>query len=356
MGKTAKEGGRETEPELRVQLLRRQLRVRVCDYAGLQRQIHDDLRQFTKGDNEAMLTFQETRAWYLKKLRMSLTRLRQTILTTQIPDSTEPLIVEDIMKRVKPFPERYLQRLVDRGHLSEANMQGVLSAGYANVEDYFEDMAKDLYGADDTSGIYDETGFLVEGQQEENASKESNNTPFNSTPDQPPGLFEDSDEKKPPEVSLPQTPASQSTTDEAAKPAQPERAEELEPDDADQANHPSTDYPELPLSSPCLCNVETFEEDGEDVEVEYTENVQAPWSQEDYEAGGGETGGSSSESDPASVPAEIDEILGLWLDNRNMWFWQYELLCLATLALQHYKPDFETARRAYKSDPFNDKE
>ncbi|KAI1087135.1 hypothetical protein F5B19DRAFT_88771 [Rostrohypoxylon terebratum] len=55
-----------------------------------------------------------------------------------------------------------------------------------------------------------------------------------------------------------------------------------------------------------------------------------------------------------STQSNGDDILDEWLMDEEMWYWQFELLFIVTLAAKRYKHIFEEARGAYRADPFAD--
>ncbi|KAI1769287.1 hypothetical protein GGR53DRAFT_153258 [Hypoxylon sp. FL1150] len=171
-----------TMPEFdcRVHFLCWKLRIRILEAAEIQSKLTEDIQLFQSSDDQAMGKFKETRQQYLDLLDMSLSQLRMMMATSDSDISVDDLMVERIMKRVKPVPEEYLARLVAEGKMTADDMDCIVAGGYNDIEQYYDDLdanavsvgsslgvsslLEDLHITSDTdvSKDYDDDGILIE--------------------------------------------------------------------------------------------------------------------------------------------------------------------------------------------------
>ncbi|KAI0894712.1 hypothetical protein F4806DRAFT_114846 [Annulohypoxylon nitens] len=449
-------------PVNRVHLLVFQLRDKVRNAAVLQRRIYADIDLVLEARNDLRAKFQEARGEYLNLLHLTVPELRALITQSDVSIPTDIFHVEDIMKRVLPVTERYLQRLVSDGIITETDMDCILIGGYAYIEDFFRDMEKtggtlsppksiessedDLQTPEqnttqgDDEDEYDEDGFFVVGKKEvivadtDDAEETSNDTTAQAEPNPttPPALFLQPNEPfswaddVENELALLEPPKQSDQDDQPslqteAPPMEEDRSpvdtsflsnssdsisDSISDSSSDTSSEFDFDVTQMELlavsniSEPPHSDPELEKEEEEAVEAqqkveEHTEHTEEKTDvkievdaeektgdQKD-DAQPAEPGSDtsivdhessdldmpelcSSEADQGPIPPDFptyyslieksngDDILDEWLMDNEMWYWQYELLFLVTLAAKQYQHIFEEARGVYKADPFAD--
>ncbi|KAI1458171.1 hypothetical protein F4805DRAFT_150152 [Annulohypoxylon moriforme] len=381
-------------PVTRVNLLVCQFRDKIKQMATLQRRIHCDMQVIIADEDGVRNKFEETREGYLNLLDLSVSELREMMSASDLIIPTNDFEVEDIMGRVKPVTERYLQRLVNFGYLTENDMECILVGKYKSIEEYFYDVNNNpgVFGlkedADlslddlkmepdaDQAGGYDEDGFFVldEGGSTKDASETDD-----STMEQP-----EASPLTPPVVLLPpsesfswaddvedelETSEPPKTLDRECLVVTPSPIEEerspvdasFPSDSSETHSDVSSDF-DFDISQPELINSSMSEIPTIDHDPEKENDSQCAVADSDSEML------DADRADEVEVPiaavfptyrslceqTDGDEILDEWLEEQEMWYWQYEALFLMTLAAKSYKAQFEEARSAYKADPFND--
>ncbi|KAI1440289.1 hypothetical protein F5Y02DRAFT_403309 [Annulohypoxylon stygium] len=447
-------------PINRVHLLVFQLRDKVRGAAVLQRRIYADIDLVLGAGDDLRAKFEEARGEYLNLLHLTVPELRALITQSDVSIPTDIFHVEDIMKRVLPVTERYLQRLVNDGIITETDMDCILIGGYAYIEDFFRDMEKnggnisppeatDSYNDElptpehnttqgDDEDEYDEDGFFVVGKKEvivadtDDAEETPNDTTAQAEPNpttpslflQPNEPFSWADDVENELASL--EPPKQSDQDDQpslqteALPMEEDRSpvdtsflsnssDSISDSISDSSSDTSSEFdfdvtqmelladsnisepphsdPELEKEEEAVETQQMAEEKIEQTE-EKTEDKMEVKAEEDAgdqkdDAQPAEPGSDtsivdhessdsdmpelcSSETDREPIPPDCptyyslieksngDDILDEWLMDQEMWYWQYELLFLVTLAAKQYKHIFEEARGVYKADPFAD--
>ncbi|XXG95784.1 hypothetical protein Hte_002055 [Hypoxylon texense] len=117
------------------------LRRRVEEMAGIQSRITKDTILFRSNGDDVREKFEDTREWYLQLLQLPLDQLRKIMNTSDSDISTDEFTVESIMKRVRPVPERYLERLVQEGLITQDDMDCIIVGGYTDIQDYIDDLS-----------------------------------------------------------------------------------------------------------------------------------------------------------------------------------------------------------------------
>lgn len=128
------------EFDCRVHFLCWKLRTRVVEASDLQARITEDMQLFQHDNDLAKDKFKDTRQWYLKLLGMSIGQLRMIMAASDSDISVDDLMVEKIMRRVKPVPEAYLARLVAEGSITIDDMDCIIAGGYTEIEEYYDDL------------------------------------------------------------------------------------------------------------------------------------------------------------------------------------------------------------------------
>ncbi|XDG06231.1 hypothetical protein ABKA04_005846 [Annulohypoxylon sp. FPYF3050] len=445
-------------PVNRVHLLVFQLRDKVRNAAVLQRRIYADIDLVLEVRDDLRARFEEARGQYLNLLHLTVPELRALITKSDVTIPTDIFHVEDIMKRVLPVTERYLQRLVNDGIITETDMDCMLIGGYAYVDEYFHDMQKnekalsspkaanssedDLPTPEHTTtqvddeDEYDEDGFFVVGKQEvivadtDDAEETSNatTTQAESNATTPPALFlqpnepfswaddvenelasleppKQNDQDDQPSLQTGALPTEEdrspvdtsflTNSSDTISDSSSDSSSEFDFDvtqmellaDSNISEPPHSD-PELEKEEEKAVEVQEKAEDQSEKQMEETDMKKETKEAEDAEMQkeaaqpaqpGSDTSIAdhessdsdmpelcSSETDREPIPPDFptyyslieksngDDILDEWLMDQEMWYWQYELLFLVTLAAKQYKHIFEEARGVYKADPFAD--
>ncbi|KAI1208226.1 uncharacterized protein F4807DRAFT_156574 [Annulohypoxylon truncatum] len=378
----------------RVHVLVHQFRDKVRGMATLQRRIYCDMDVFIDEGGDVRSKFEETRQGYLNLLGLSVAELRQIMSTSELAIPTTDFDVEDIMKRVRPVTERYLRRLVNGGVITENDMECILVGGYSYVEDFFHDMdnnvgmfglKESIASSEDVSGQgsdvaqsdgYDENGFFV--VDELNANKEANETSNSTTvqpeastitppvvllpPSEPFSWAEDVEQEL--ESMEPVKALDRDSLAVAPLPTEEERSPvdaSFPSDSSDTSSDVSSDF-DFDISLPELIDSSLTEPQSIDPESEKKDDAEPAAEESDSKMPPLDMSEKTEQPIKADFPTyrslskqtDGDEILDEWLEEQEMWFWQYEALFLMTLAAQRYKRTFEEARGAYKADPFND--
>lgn len=374
---------------LRTSLLVYQLQTRIKDTAFIQRRIYEDVDLFKDGGIEARARFEQSRQTYLEVLGMSVGQLREAMDS----EGDNPIYdeeVEEIMKRVKPLSKDLLQRLVIEGHITNMDMKYILAGEYSSVQEFFEDVertassislnseASSFNGVpnsrsdDNLPSKYDESGFLLgDGHDEEihpekpatDSLQAESHSPDSCTVStvvlQPRresfswaddvedeleaiGSHGKSTGEVPSTPSLP--PLEHSSLD---APMRLSNSDDIDMD---------ADHQESSISSP-EPHFYTQPQKGEQVDIEMVENLVDAQSSSIFDAAD-----VIRESKPsiiqaclkAGIPIDSDEILDVWIGDYEMWFWQYEVVFAAKLTARKFKDEFQSARDAYKVDPFAD--
>ncbi|KAI2464734.1 hypothetical protein F4781DRAFT_57264 [Annulohypoxylon bovei var. microspora] len=376
----------------RVHVMVWQLRDKIRDMTALQRRIRYDMDLFIDEGDLVRGRFEETRKRYLNLLDLSVADLREMMSTSDLTIPTDDFDVEDIMKRVRPVSERYLQRLVNGGHITENDMECILVGGYQTVDEFFHDLKKNvgMFGLKvatnwspdvsnqepDASQLenYDEDGFLVTDTDGDKDSEETNNSTTvepKSTGIIPPvvllppsGPFSWADDVEDELESLePLKPSDQKSLETAPLPQEEERSpvDASFPSDASDSHSDVSSEFDFDVSLEELSSILVEPEHG-DPEPEQEEEVQSSSQNLSPESPDPDTSETIEQPQPAiiqtyrelSSQTDSDAILDEWLYEQDMWFWQYEAFFVMTVAARHYKKSFEEARGAYKADPFAD--
>ncbi|KAL7622439.1 hypothetical protein AAE478_007944 [Parahypoxylon ruwenzoriense] len=394
------------------------IRARISLLARAQSQIAGDMALFNRGGPEARAMFDECRDWYLRNLNMSVAQLREIIRTTKLAGSPDEYIVEDIMKRVKPVSEEYLQYLVSQGKITSDDMDCIIVGQYASVEDFYRDLDTSvgsfgLHGGtgpppsvpepttidDGKSKPYDDDGFLVESQGEDNDAPRE---PISTGSAEPIEFSQDSDGK--PIVSLPSretfswaddveavvkdlalsrlrnstisrpeapvdaqrvSPCSigdRETPEEDPKQEEEEEEEAKEHDKEAEDDGVAIDHVQNADDTPDSHGNPTSEKE-ENTSSETTQSAEATSTPQDTADPKEKPQQATIETDfntilagnnDLSDPVRENEILGTWLEEYKKFYFQWELIYAATLVLQKFRGDFLAARAAYKADPWCD--
>ncbi|KAI1098117.1 hypothetical protein F4804DRAFT_338530 [Jackrogersella minutella] len=367
---------------LRIDVLVGQLRGRIKELAILQARINEDMEMFVWDTQRARVFFHGIRARYLDILGMSVRQLRDAMSISDLPIPTDQFEVEEIMKRAKPLSPQYLTRLVHAGKITMTDMDCILAGNYDSVEEFFEDIRKNSsFGVKTIPGespalsglrpnanqpeTYDENGFYVTRDQGHNTDP---NKPSASTSTAGPSTWEGTtapqspsqsqqfswaggvenglpgSEPARPTIQLPPTFGTRSLPS-------PPQEEEYEDADSMIAEARDSDQSTSDRSSPFDYESDYDEDDDEMEQGEHGEPETSDMSCSDD---------TTEEEDgvSASIPylkfgrlPDGDEVLGAWLDEHEMWFWQYEVLFAITLTAQRFQQEFVSARDAYKATP-----
>ncbi|KAI1410419.1 hypothetical protein F5Y13DRAFT_202201 [Hypoxylon sp. FL1857] len=369
----------------RTNVLTIRLRDRIKRLALLQCTIQDDVDSFSNGGPEFRIWFNETRTKYLYMLDMSVGQLREA-MQSEIEHPGDDTEVEEIMKRVTPVPRYFLRDLVREGHITQEDMECILAGGYTSVDAFFDDLqnnvgsfglnseADQLSTNDNSPGAYDENSTLsdeVQGhkfQPNEAAPEHPQPEPHSSERVVPPvvslprsGSFSWADdvEEELESMKSPDTPAIGPTSPSSPPPLEEHTQSDVEATMSDSDNESSefdmdVNHQKSSMSTfdPQLC---AKSDEEENVDAEITENLAEASSKPTLDLSN-----QVEESKPAIVqaylkssrPTDGDEILDIWLEDHNMWFWQYEVVFAAKLVERKFKEDFQNAREVYKIDPF----
>ncbi|KAI0836418.1 hypothetical protein F5Y06DRAFT_108908 [Hypoxylon sp. FL0890] len=367
------------------------LRSRIRDLALLQCHINDDVKLFRNGGYEARARFNITRQKYLSLLELSVGQLRE-VMGSETDSPVNDPEAEEIMKRVKPVSKRHLQRLVLEGQITEIDMQCILAGGYPSVDAFFEDLDANVgsfgvvseesssSGAPNATlnnnlpGTYDDSGFLVGDKKDDETRTDEAATDNHQAESQT------SNSVTPPAVLLPPSEPF-NWADEVE-----EELEAMEPLDLDQPSTSSPASPGEPMEVVTEVSLSDTDDDSSDfdmdadrqkssisslepplnAEPENEEQVDIEMIENIAEASSSsilDLSNQIEEPKPATIqtylkssrPTDDDEILDiLWLEDHDMWFWQYEIIFAAKLLARQFKEEFKGARDAYKVDPFAD--
>ncbi|KAF3055268.1 hypothetical protein GL218_07657 [Daldinia childiae] len=388
----------------RVHVLIIQFRKRIRELALIQNRIQDDITVFKDGDPDLMDDFEETRQYYLDHLGITVEQLREAMETSEIEFPPEEIFVERIMRRVRPITKRYLERLVKTGRITKCDMDCIIQGGYTSVEAFFEDVYSNVEsfgtkneassstdGTQSTSSIeiYDEDGFLtvIDGanqNDEQGDSRDDNTDPQKKAPTNEPGtlVLSSGDIVPPIKLEAPEKPL-EDTESEMEKQPSPE-ASKLEPSALDISSEEEKASLEMESNDPATANgsssvnrpaddkdadssdVETSDSDDSDVsslvdnvagdeehtEVEESDSDEAEESPQPFLRAIPKTSANADEQKEGIDGS--DDILDTWLPSHQMFYWQYEIIFAAILTSFRFKERFQSARDAYKADPFAD--
>ncbi|KAI1656451.1 hypothetical protein F4813DRAFT_397610 [Daldinia decipiens] len=391
----------------RVHLLIIQLRKRIRGLALIQDRIQDDVNMFKDGDPKLRDIFEETRRYYLDHLGITIEQLREAMNTSEIELPPDEIFVERIMKRVRPITRRYLERLVQTGRITKCDMECIIQGEYTSVEAFFEDVYNNVesFGTkNDASSsesrqstsnieIYDEDGFLTltddaNQNDEQGDSQDDNTDPQKKAPTDEPGtsVLSSGDIVPPVKLEAPEKPSEdieseieKQSSSEVSKletsalhtVSKEEKASpETESDDPDTADGSfSVDCP-VDDQEASLSDTETSSSDDSDVSslvnylVDDEEHTQAEESESDEAQDLPQPFLPAIPKTRAHAECDSDEqkdgisgsddILDTWLRSHEMFYWQYEIIFAAILTSFRFKERFQSARNAYKADPFAD--
>ncbi|KAI1481024.1 hypothetical protein F4774DRAFT_417921 [Daldinia eschscholtzii] len=379
-----------------------QFRKKIRKWAIIQNSIKEDVSAFNKGGPEAKDSFEERRQYYLDILGISVRELRDAMNTTEIELPPEEIFVEDITRRVRPLTKRYLSRLVRLNQITKCDMQCILDGGYSSVEAFFEDVYNNVntYGTkkETSSGgtqttssieIYDEDGFLAkqEGADQDDDkqedSKDDDTDPQKKTPEKEPAALPlGSGDLVPPVKLEASTTVSEDAESDTEAEASSEESESSaskpylpSEEDTSSSDSESNDSDSLDGSSFMDCPVTDKEIATSDTESTNSDDSDASTLFEDCaddDAGAPDEESISQAFLPAlpktdahvndnpddNVPVVVvgEGLLDTWLPTHNMFYWQYEVIYAAILTAFRFRETFQSARDAYKVDPFADYE
>ncbi|KAI1648915.1 uncharacterized protein F4817DRAFT_364001 [Daldinia loculata] len=375
----------------RIHLLIIQLRKRIRGLALIQDRIQDDVNMFKDGDPKLKDIFEETRKYYLDHLGITVEQLREAMETPEIELPPEEIFVERILRRVKPITKRYLEQLVQTGRITKCDMECIIDGEYTSVEAFFDDVYNNVEsfgaekdansssdGAQATSSleIYDEDGFLTlidaANQDDEQGDSQDDNTDpqKKAHTDELGTLVLGSGDIVPPvKLEAPDKPL-EDMENEIEKQPSPEASTQTESSDPDTSDGSSSVDCPIDDNETSLSDIETSDSGDSDVssllnslvgDEEHTE-VEESESDEPEEPPqpflraipktSAHTDGDSGEQKEGGNGS--DDILDTWLPSHQMFYWQYEIIFAAILTSFRFKEKFQSARDAYKADPFAD--
>ncbi|KAI1387854.1 uncharacterized protein F4822DRAFT_430600 [Hypoxylon trugodes] len=375
----------------RVNVLVWQLRARVKKYADIQRNIRNDIHLFTQNDQDVKWKFETTRQYYLDHLKITVVELREAISTSDIALPTVDLDTEDIMKRVRPITERYLRRLVSEKVITTSDMDCIIVGKYSSVEEFLDDMTLNVESIGVSSeGIvsgefsyaaiasYDENGFFVGDDRTNQAGAENLTQPsepvgpssedmasptFEMLPPSVPFSWAD-DEDEDFNIYEPPIPLErQSST--LPEPAQQEEEEAPPKDDDDDTLSDKSSVFDFTVTEPegagQAPEPQQPSEAEQEAQVDPEELSDASEDQDEFpvhitpkQVIDLTFRTLSRNPDGTYTPTETNEVLDIWLEDHDMWYWQYEVVFAASLLATQYEEQFQDARKAYKADPFAD--
>ncbi|KAI1798805.1 hypothetical protein F4811DRAFT_566113 [Daldinia bambusicola] len=387
----------------RVHVLVVQFRKKITEMAMIQDFIKSDVVNFNSGNPGVRGMFKERRQYYLDLLGISVKELRKVMHTPEIELPPEEIFVENVTRRVKPITKRYLERLVRLGRITDSDMDCILEGGYASVEEFFEDVYDHVGtfgikkketppsgGSESTTQsieIYDEDGFLEKqegGADQDNKqeiSKDDDTDPQKKTPEKEPAAPLLGSGHISPPVKL-EVPTKTSDDDESDAEEQTS-SEESEPEPTKQDLPSEEDMPPLDTES------------GDSDSSDESSSMDCPVDDKEITTSDIESSGSDSDSDDSdtasvfenspdeedvvtpdaektsqpflpALPKTIaranndddddddDERLDVWLPSHKMFYWQYEVIYAAILTAFRFRERFQSARAAYKVDPYAD--
>ncbi|OTA95570.1 hypothetical protein M434DRAFT_9631 [Hypoxylon sp. CO27-5] len=377
---------------LRTNLLIYQLQSRIKDTAFVQRRIHEDVELFRHGGIEVRPQFKKTRQDYLEILGMSVGQLREA-MDSEDDNPVYDVEVEEIMKRVRPLTRHQLQRLVIEGDITNIEMEHILLGRYASVEEFYEDLdrnvnslransvASSFYDVHDSTpgdnlpGEYDESGFLLPDRHDEEThpKKPATDSPGVDSHGSgstiiPPVVLRPRSESfswaDDVEEELEAMESRDKSASEILFPSNPPLSEHVPQDtpvclsdsDASSDFDMDVDYPMGGINS-VEPHLYAKSENRETTDAELVASLAEAQSSSIFDLAN-----VAEESKPSIIqaylkssrPTDGDEILDIWLEDENMWFWQYEVIFAAKLTLRKFREDFQSARDAYKVAPFAD--
>ncbi|KAI1472718.1 uncharacterized protein F4812DRAFT_454531 [Daldinia caldariorum] len=376
--------------------------------AMIQDTIKEDVGIFNGGSPRAKDMFEERRQYYLDLLGISVKELRKVMNTPEIELPPEEIFVEDVTRRVRPLTKRYLQRLVRLGRITKCDMDCIVDGGYTSVEAFYEDVydhvgtfgakkketpADNSKSATQSIEIYDEVGFLVkqEGGADQDdkhkVSKDDDSDPQKKSPERestalslgsggiiPPIKLEAPTEIPDDEESDEEEQASSDESDPEPAEQDPPSEDETPLLDAEGGDSDSSDG-----GSSVECHV-----DDKEITMTEIENADSDSDESDvssvFESSPGEEDSITPDAEKAPQPflaalprtnmptndddddddeqgdidVDYDELLDVWLPSHKMFYWQYEIIYAAILTAFRYRERFQSARDAYKVDPFAD--
>ncbi|KAI0844625.1 hypothetical protein F5Y00DRAFT_248222 [Daldinia vernicosa] len=378
----------------RIHLLIIQLRKRIRGLSLIQDRIQDDVNDFKDGDPKLREIFEETRQHYLDLLGITVEQLREAMETSEIELPPEEIFVERIMRRVRPITKRYLERLVQTGKITKCDMECIIDGEYTSVEAFFEDVYNNVesFGDKDNTNsssnttqstskieIYDEDGFLtlIDGANqdgEQGDSEDDNSDPQKKSPTDEPGtlVLSSGDIIPPMKLEAPDKP-SEDIENEIEKQPSPKAskldfsapdilseeekaAPETESSDSNTSDGSSAVDCPVDDKEASLPDVGTSDPDDSDVSSLLNGSVDEEEPPQPFLRAIPKTSahadGDSDEQKEGSNSS--DDILDTWLPSHQMFYWQYEIIFAAILTSFRFKERFQSARDAYKADPFAD--
>ncbi|KAI0173484.1 hypothetical protein GGR52DRAFT_590697 [Hypoxylon sp. FL1284] len=378
------------------------LRDRILRAARIQEQIISDLDTFKNEDQATKDRFKDARMWYLYLLGMSIVDLRKTMNTEDLSMTANSYSVEQVFKRVKPVPVRYLRELVACGQISQEAMDLIIAGGYSDINDFFAEV-NNLEVSDDE---YDDDGFFAESSEDDESDDEHQEDSGNGAeattvaqegcsskfdlnlldkdplaPDSfdwaedveselelPAGIetpmFSPSTPAQPP----PPSPTPATADDELASyeaislsdiSDQDSSSESEAENEKSSATSPSASPP-IPNAHVELPHPQSDSGWDADIESNATEAEEAPTAMNDDEMDPETPPFQCSinkfvHTDPNSTNGwDRDMIMDKRVEEYNMPYWQWEMLYIIAYTAKKFKKEFEDARAAYKADPYRD--
>ncbi|KAI8965371.1 hypothetical protein F5Y11DRAFT_361951 [Daldinia sp. FL1419] len=390
----------------RIWVMVRQIRLKIKRLTEIQDRIQDDVNAAKDGKPETRDQFEEIRQYYLDLLEIPLLQLREAMHTNEIELPPEEIFIERITKRVRPVSRKHLQALVKLGQITRCDMDCIIKGGYCSVEDFFNDLFENVDSFGDkndktSTETYDDDGFLEllqgDDQEAENeGTQDENIDPQKKEPAEGPGTpLSGSGSIVPPVKLEASIGSSEDTEDEITKSSSPNTLdpecvfvgsppEENPRTDTESHNADSSDQ-DVPDEDEAMV---TDSSDSDDSDASSVLDYTASLAKEGSESDGTHTSESSLSSSPdesgkISVTGdsgsdeegeeeekegedttdedddefmESDDFLDSWIPSHEMYYWQYELIYAAILTAFRFRERFQSAREAYKADPFADKD
>lgn len=383
--------------------------MKIAKIAGIQARLQQDIKFFSWGDPAGKQVFVDARRYYLDTLKISLAQLREAMGKPELATADDTYAVEEIMRRVKPVSESYLRQLVKDNRITEDEMDCIIAGKYTSVDDFFDDLfnvgspgkESDASSTGATVGDespvteeavkYDNNGFLIDGNGQAETSSSVNPAATNDI-DMPDATDMASGTSMIPLSPLPTRPEpfSFSWADDVeeeleALAVQQVREQQVTATATSPENVPASPRrtPSPPLS-PESSIFEFIDLDGGNSDPPDTSFGATPIPEQPATPVAETTASTSRVPDtpsqpevpvPVPEPASLvqslteenaskiwvwntpeggDEILDTWVEDKAMWFWQWEIIFAARLTAHRFKQDFRDARSVYKVDPFAD--
>ncbi|KAI1073802.1 hypothetical protein F5B20DRAFT_586906 [Whalleya microplaca] len=360
------------EPTLRKDILKFQLRKRMWNLAGLQRQIPYDIDVYLRGGPLARADFVNARKRYLDILNISTKQLREAMVSLELV-GTEYDDVEDIVGTVPPkdatpkLTREELEPHVKSGRIEEAEIDCIISAEFPTLEEYEDYLNNDIGYFGTHAGTYDGDGVYVEHGEDEPSDPlpDSDSTkPVVKLPPLEPASFSSwADEVEEMEASKTQANSDNQQSnhqtpnlDQASNIDQePKRVDhDVCSEQPEPTSNPSPTEDNLDKNANLEIEDSVPESDHTDA-VDQIEMLSNVMKHVDLYTGSDDKE-DSSEDDEGLLKNEYDdkdELLDTWVEEQGKWYWQLELVFAAYLTKQRLKEQFKSARHTYIIDTWN---